>query len=368
MRDRLLGFVDALRAEGVVPSVGESMDAVRAVAAGGVERAALREALAATLVKDHADRGAFDALFDRYFVAPGRRRDTGRRMQATEEGAGAGSGEGAGRGRAPREGEGRGGEEKRREAKQGEEERASRAAERLARRRALAEMPMREMEGREVEAARDLLQDLGRRYRARRSRRLRRARRGRLDLRRTFRRAMSRGGVPVELLHRKPRPGKSDLVALVDLSHSTATAAEFLLALLAPARRFFRRVLLLAYVDDLTEVSYENGHVVPHGPLDLAARSDFGRVLRAFESRHGQALSRDTVLLVLGDARNNRRPPRADLLAGLRRRVRSLVWLNPEPRERWNTGDSVLDTYARHADVVLAAGSLRELAAALDAL
>ena len=136
MRERLLGFVDALRAEGVVPSVGESMDAVRAVAAAGVERPALREALAATLVKDHADRGAFDALFDRYFAAPGRRRDSGRRMQATEEGAGAGSGEGVGRGRAPREGDGRGGEEKSREAKRGEEERASRAVRRK-RRRAL---------------------------------------------------------------------------------------------------------------------------------------------------------------------------------------------------------------------------------------
>src|SRR5262249_42405963 len=136
----------------------------------------------------------------------------------------------------------------------------------------------------------------------------------------------------------------------------------------APARRFFRRVLLLAYVDDLTEVSYENGHVVPHGQLDLNARSDFGRVLRRLSERFEHELGRNTVLLVLGDARNNRRPPRADLLARLRRRARSLVWLNPEPSARWNTGDSAMAAYEKHADVVLAASNLRELMRALDAV
>jgi len=67
------------------------------------------------------------------------------------------------------------------------------------------------------------------------------------------------------------------------------------------------------------------------------------------------------VLLILGDARNNRRPPRADLLAAARARVRRVVWLNPEPRERWDTGDSVIATYARHADVVVECGTLAEL-------
>ena len=179
---------------------------------------------------------------------------------------------------------------------------------------------------------------------------------------------MSRGGVPVELLFRRPRPGKSDLVALIDVSFSAATAAEFLLSLLGSSHRFFRHVLQLAYVDDLTEISFVHGHVVPHGPLDLNARSDFGNVLRRFRERYEHSLGRNTVLLVLGDARNNRRPPRADLLARLRRQVRAAVWLNPELKQRWNTGDSVIARYKKHVDVVLAAANLRELAAALDAI
>ena len=367
MKQRLLGFVDALRRAGVASSVSESMDAFRAVLAAGVERPILREALAATLVKDHADRPTFDEVFERYFAVPGRQRGRGKRPQPAEEGEGGGRGQGQGRGRSPRESEGRTGERRQNDAKQGEEHHKD-AAERLAHRRAAASRPFREMTAHEADEARELVEELARRHRARRARRQRRAPRGRLDLRRTFRRALSRGGVPLELLFRRPRPGKSDLVALVDLSYSTAAAAEFLLALLAPARHFFRRVLLLAYVDDIVEVSYENGHVVPHGKLDLSARSDFGRVLRRLSERHEHALGRNAVLLILGDARNNRRPPRADLLARLHRQVRSLVWLNPEEPARWNTGDSVIAAYAPHADVVLAARNLGELARALDEL
>lgn len=65
------------------------------------------------------------------------------------------------------------------------------------------------------------------------------------------------------------------------------------------------------------------------------------------------------------DARNNRRPPRADILGRMRGAVRCLVWLNPEPGVRWNTGDSVMHTYQRHCEAVLAGSTIRELHAAL---
>ena len=67
MREALLGFIARLREAGVRISVAESLDAAQAVAAAGLDRIRLREALAATLVKDEADRPAFDREFDLYF-------------------------------------------------------------------------------------------------------------------------------------------------------------------------------------------------------------------------------------------------------------------------------------------------------------
>jgi uncharacterized protein with von Willebrand factor type A (vWA) domain len=104
---------------------------------------------------------------------------------------------------------------------------------------------------------------------------------------------------------------------------------------------------------------------VPDGPLDLHARSDLGRVLVELAGRERVPLGRSTELLVLGDARNNRLPPRADVLRGLRARVQRLVWLVPEPRVRWDTGDSVLGLYAPSCDAVVECANLAELVRAL---
>ena len=194
-----------------------------------------------------------------------------------------------------------------------------------------------------MEAAKELVEDLARRLRGRLSRRYKRRKRGRLDFRRTIRASIAHGGVPLDLLLRGRRPGKPDLVALCDLSGSVAVVSDFLLALLAPAAEYFRQVRTFAYVDRVCEVSFEQGYVVPHTALDLYAWSDFGKVLQQFWHEYGEhLLTHNTLVLVLGDARNNRRPPRPDLLARMRDRARKLVWLNPEPRERWNTGDSVI--------------------------
>jgi uncharacterized protein with von Willebrand factor type A (vWA) domain len=171
--------------------------------------------------------------------------------------------------------------------------------------------------------------------------------------------------VPLRLRRRARRPGRPDLLALCDLSGSVAAASELLLGLLAPAHGWFRRADCFAYVDRLCAVSVERGHVAPEGPLDLHARSDFGRVLGDLWPAHAPRLGPATLLLVLGDARNNRLPPRVDLWRAVCEQVGQVVWLVPEPRARWNTGDSVLRLYAPGCDVLLECLDLATLVAAV---
>jgi len=230
--------------------------------------------------------------------------------------------------------------------------------------RRLLALPFSEFTSRDVEEARALVRELGVRLRGRLARRERKARRGRLDFRRTIRASLPTGGVPVRPRWRRRRPGRPDLVALCDLSGSVAAASDFCLGLLAPARSHFRRVHLFAYVDRLVPVSIEDGHVAPEGLLDLHARSDFGRVLVDVWKRR-EILTRSALVLILGDARNNRRPPRADLLRAVAERVQRIVWLVPEPRLRWDTGDSVLGLYAPASTAVLECLNLEALVHAI---
>src|ERR1700720_2143752 len=70
LRDQLVNFIAALRDAGVRISVAESIDAMNAVAAVGLERALMHEALAAALIKDEADRTTFDEAFNLFFASP----------------------------------------------------------------------------------------------------------------------------------------------------------------------------------------------------------------------------------------------------------------------------------------------------------
>lgn len=366
MKTRLLSFIDALRGAGLPITVSETFDAMHAVEALGVEPTVFREALAATLAKDEADRPVFDAVFDRCFAVPPRQRGKGERRQPAAAGSGSGGNDGA-RAVAPPQDAPQAPQPQstrtRREARHDEPARA--AGDRLVHRRALETTPFHDMSPREVEACDLLVAELAQRFRMHLSRRQHAARPGRLDVRRTLRRSIATGGIPIEPAFRRRRPRLPDLLVLCDYSHSVATASHFLIGLLLPSAEFFRRVRPFAFVDRPVEVSIEHGRLVPHTELDVYARSDFGRVLVEFQERHAVLVTRNTIVLILGDARNNRRPPRADVLAKLHAAARQVLWLNPEPRQRWNTGDSVMSTYQRHCNAVLAARSLRELQAAL---
>jgi uncharacterized protein with von Willebrand factor type A (vWA) domain len=370
VRAVLTDFLHEVRAAGIPVSLAEGIDALRAACAVGVERRRLRDGLAAAIVKDEVDRPAFDDAFDRFF-AP---RDLdGRKSKRRAPG---GASHGAGR-RGQAGGGGEQSPESPREPSGGppaaESARRSveraREVERRLRRRALLAKPFRALEPLEATELAALAEDLARRFRGRLRRRLHAARRrGRLDFRRTLRRAIARGGVPLDVELRRRRPGRIDVVALCDVSGSVRHATDFFAALLGPCQDLLRSLRISVFVDHAIEATIEDGRLVPHAPVDVHAFSDLGQVLVEIERGDLAPFGRNTLLLVLGDARNNRRPPRADVLGRLRARVRAIWWLAPEERARWGTGDSAIEAYRPHSDVLLECADGAGLLAALDRL
>ena len=73
-------------------------------------------------------------------------------------------------------------------------------------------------------------------------------------------------------------------------------------------------------------------------------------------------LARDAVLVVLGDARTNRFDPLPWAFEEIASRARRVLWLVPEPRARWGTGDSALPRYLPFCDVAVEARDLEGLA------
>jgi uncharacterized protein with von Willebrand factor type A (vWA) domain len=208
--------------------------------------------------------------------------------------------------------------------------------------------------------------------------RRRRARAGSIDLRKTLRKSMSTGGVPIDMVLRKPRPARPELVVLCDVSGSVAGFSHFTLLLVHALRQQFSRVRVFAFIDTTDEVTHLFG---PDADLALAIQritreagvytrdghSDYGHAFASFTENFSNVLSPRSSLLVLGDGRTNYRDPAIDLLAGMVTASRHAHWLNPEPRNLWGTGDSAVPRY-RDVITMHECRSAKQLAAVIDEL
>lgn len=190
--------------------------------------------------------------------------------------------------------------------------------------------------------------------------RRRRAHRGAVDVRQTLRTSMSTGGVPIELRHRKPRPGRPELIIICDVSGSVAGFSQFTLRLVYALRQQFSKVRVFAFVDTVDEVTdyFDTGSdgedfgAAMHRMISEArvitrdGHSDYGHMLKGFVENYGDTLTHRGALLILGDGRTNFHQPRADMLQELVDRARHAYWLNPEAEQVWGTGDSAATDYA----------------------
>jgi len=260
--------------------------------------------------------------------------------------------------------------------RRGAEERGAEAVARSSVPTALEELDLLHLSREQQAELRRRIGPLARRLASRAAIRRRRGNDGRLDVRRTVRRALSTGGVPFDPTFRPKRPHRPELFLLCDVSGSVATFARFTLMLVHAMQEEFSGVRSFAFIDEIDEVSElfaGQDAEVAVGRLMTEARivradghSDYGRALESFEERFGHEVSARSTVVVLGDARNNYRHAGATALERVQRRARRVWWLNPEPRSAWDTGDSVAASYARHVTEMVEVRNLRQLAAFVE--
>jgi hypothetical protein len=216
------------------------------------------------------------------------------------------------------------------------------------------------------------LHPLSRKLAVRLTRKRRKGRKGALDFRATVRRSLSTGGVPVEPRFRHPRPAKPEIMVIADISGSVASFARFTLHLVYAISSQFSKVRAFVFVDGLDEVTrffegVDDPALAVHrinteaDVIWIDGHSDYGHALRVFNERYGDSVTSRTSVLLLGDARNNYHASEAWVLGELQRQARHVYWLNPEPRDYWGSGDSIVDEYAVHCDQVVEVRTLRQL-------
>ncbi len=422
-------FFEAARGAGVRVSAAESIDAVRAVeVVGYADRAVLRDTLGLVLAKTAEEKAAFAECFDLYFgrddFAAAAAADAAARD--AEPGAATGAGEGGlggmllGNDRAgivaamEAAGEAAGVQNIRfftqrnlyarrildrmglraveREIASSADERSRLLAEHLEglrgqtrdfvernlllfargdneafREELLKSSRLSNLDRRDYERMRVLVRAIAKKLATRHAKPRKRRLRGKLDIRRTVRRNMGWGGIPMVTVWKERRIEKPRLIVLCDVSGSVAAMAQFLLMFLYALNEALADIRSFAFAGSLIEVS----EILETEPIEAAiasilgiigfGSSNYGNSLRDFEEGWTGIVDRKSTVLILGDARGNRTEPRVDIIQRLSARAKRVIWLNPEYRSSWGTGDSDMFRYAPHCQMVRVCATLRDL-------
>lgn len=235
----------------------------------------------------------------------------------------------------------------------------------------LRNAPMAQLDRRQIEQMRVLIRQIARRLRERYSKPRKRQRRGHLDVRRTLRRNAAWGGVPFLTTWKRRHRDKPKIIAICDVSGSVARVSDFFLLLIYSLHEVASDVRSFAFSGHLIEVS----DILDEKDADAAMKdimekvgfgsSDYGRSFADFEKLALNAMTPQTTVIVLGDARTNNLDPRADILRRISERCKRLVWLNPEGRMAWGWGDSEMPRYATYCGVVRQCSTAKQLERAI---
>jgi len=227
------------------------------------------------------------------------------------------------------------------------------------------------LERRDLDRMRVLVRQMAKKLAARYAKTRRRRLRGQLDIRRTMRRNMGWGGIPFITVWKQKRIEKPRVMVLCDVSGSVAPMSQFLLMFLYALNEALSDIRAFAFAGSLIEVS----DILESQPVEQAitkimetigfGSSNFGNSFADFEEGWMKDVTNKTTIIILGDARGNRTDPRTDIVARMSERSKRIIWLNPEYKSAWGTGDSDMYRYAPFCNMVTVCNTLRHLERAI---
>jgi len=231
----------------------------------------------------------------------------------------------------------------------------------------LKTVPLWRLDRNDVERMRAIVRALAKKLATRYGRDRRHRRHGHLDVRRTLRRNTAYDGVPFSTAWKKRKLEKPRVVALCDVSGSVAPVAQFLLLFLHSLADALSDVRSFAFSSHLIDVSDVLARETVESAIAEIVKqigfrsSDYGRSLADFKDGFMDEVDRRTSVIVMGDARSNYSNPRAEIVKALYARAKLVIWLNPESRPSWGTGDSEMLRYLPYCHIARECANVRDL-------
>lgn len=238
----------------------------------------------------------------------------------------------------------------------------------------LKESKLSNIEKRDFDIMIKIVRKMAKRLSSLHSKKRKRKDRGQLDFRKTLRNNVAYDGVMFNIFWKTKVIDKPRILALCDISPSVASYSRFLLLFLYSLSDVLDRIDTCVFTNSLIDVN----DIFNDFPVQQAVEkitkdygmggSDYGSTLLDLKNDYMDKIDNKTTVIILGDARNNNLAPQTEVMKLLYQRAKRVIWLNPENKNFWGTGDSEMLKYKPYCNIVKECNTITHLERMVDTI
>ncbi len=205
--------------------------------------------------------------------------------------------------------------------------------------RRLRKTDFSKLELQDVEQLEKLSKELFHQMSQRYKRRLDRATSGEVDIRKTIRKNVPKGGLLLDLSFRKKKKEKRKIVMLLDISGSMDTYSYYLLRFVMVLKAYFKELEFFTFSTKLkriTDIIHQKSeieiyHRISEDVADWSGGTKIGESLTEFVEQYGnKLLTQKHVIVILSDGlETGNIALLKKAVTAIKLRSKTLVWLNP---------------------------------------
>lgn len=236
----------------------------------------------------------------------------------------------------------------------------------------LADKALDKVTKRDMARMKALIEKMAKKLATKHSRRRRRKNVGTLDVRKTLRANAGFDGVPFDVAWKQKTKDRPKIVAICDVSGSVSQYVRFLLLFLYSFNETIPHLKAFAFSgrlhdvsDQLTDMDFEEAMDRIVKTIGMSS-TDYGQAWSDLKVGHWNEIDRKTTLIILGDGRSNYGDGRMDIFKEATARAKRTIWLCPEQKPLWGTGDSLMLRYQPYCSVMSEVSTLKDLERAVD--